>query len=521
MGSTWMLMWTGTLEPNGIHGNYQLVFQTVGGVPGTPVQIRFFNYPIPTNQENLTEGGFYVQDTWRVAKNVTVNVGVRFDNFRTYNPDQSKPAGDFGPPWVAASGNNANLYTGAAQNFPRLDTGSWWSPAPRFGVAWDITGKGKTVLKASYGRYNWTPGDDFGSPLNPNTTAVSTYKWTTAAGSCTEAIALQGKCDYAPGSVNLNPNGPDFQSVLGGSNGATVKLSNTILNPSLKEQYSNVMQAFLERELAPGLSARAGVTYVQNVNSWVQIPNAIPFSGWTIPYTVFDGGPTTPSCLPTATTKCPAGPALTVYDMDPKYKGAAYSTTQYVNRTSNADHFTTLEGTVTKRPGSGHWTVLASYTATRDHAWVNGNNGNNAAAPIQTNPNQLLFPIDTRWVWQARLTGNYRLPWKFDISATYNLYNGLLGQRTQTYVLPNAGSITVPVEAWGAQEGPLRTLMNIRVARNFVFEKWGTIRPNLELLNTLNSAAPWGITFTSGPRFGYYNSTDTPRIARIGVIYTF
>ena len=40
-------------------------------------------------------------------------------------------------------------------------------------------------------------------------------------------------------------------------------------------------------------------------------------------------------------------------------------------------------------------------------------------------------------------------------------------------------------------------------------------------LNALNSAAPWGATFTSGPRFGYYSSTDTPRIARIGMIYEF
>ena len=71
VGSTYMYMWTGTNEPEGIHGNYQLVFQTVGGVPGTPVQIRFFNYPITENRENLIDGGFYVQDTWRIGNRVT------------------------------------------------------------------------------------------------------------------------------------------------------------------------------------------------------------------------------------------------------------------------------------------------------------------------------------------------------------------------------------------------------------------------------------------------------------------
>jgi len=521
-GSTWMLMWTGTDEPNGVHGNYQLVFQTVGGVPGTPVQIRYFNYPLPANREDLHEGGFFVQDNWRVAKHVTINVGLRFDDFATFIPAQAKPAGVFGPPWVAPASGNPNIYTGTAQTFPTIQTGTWRNVAPRAGLAWDIFGKGKTVLKAAYGRYNWTPGDDFASPLNLNTTAVSTFKWTPAVTGCTEAVALTGKCDYVPGSVNLNPNGPDFQSILGGSNGAVVKLSNTVLNPSLKEEYSNVYQFFVERELGPGLSARAGYTYVENRNTWVQIPSQIPFSAWNIPYVVHDAGPTTPSCLPTATANCStAGPAFTIYDMAASYKGAAFSQTQYVNKSGNADHFGTIEATIIKRPGSGRWTLLASYTATRDHAWINAANGNNGAAPIQTNPNQLLFPTDTTWAWQARVTGNYRLPWKFDVSATYNLYNGLLGERTETYVLPNAGSITIPVERYGAQEGPIRALMNLRFARNFRTEKHGLFRPNVELLNALNSAAPWTVTFTSGPRFGYYNSTDTPRIVRAGLVYEF
>ena len=161
-GSTWMLMWTGTDEPNGIDGDYQLVFQTVGGVPGVPVSIRFFNYPITSNREDLFEGGVYVLDTWHVAKRLTVNVGLRMDNFNTIIPPQNKPAGAFGPPWVApAAGANPNIYTGGAQSFPSTNTGNWWSPAPRAGLVWDLAGNGKTVLKLGYGRYNWTPGDDF------------------------------------------------------------------------------------------------------------------------------------------------------------------------------------------------------------------------------------------------------------------------------------------------------------------------------------------------------------------------
>jgi hypothetical protein len=55
--------------------------------------------------------------------------------------------------------------------------------------------------------------------VQSHTTSVSTYRW--SAPGCTEALALSGGCDYVPGAINLDPNGPEFQSILGGSNGAT------------------------------------------------------------------------------------------------------------------------------------------------------------------------------------------------------------------------------------------------------------------------------------------------------------
>src|SRR5438445_4580493 len=88
---------------------------------------------------------------------------------------------------------------------------------------------------------------------------------------------------------------------------ATVKLSNSVLNPRLREQYSLNYQLFLEREVAPDLLARVGYTYIQNRNAWLQIPSLVPFSGWNIPYTVYDAGTTVPSCFSTTAGRCPAG----------------------------------------------------------------------------------------------------------------------------------------------------------------------------------------------------------------------
>jgi len=61
----------------------------------------------------------------------------------------------------------------------------------------------------------------------------------------------------------------------------------------------------------------------------------------------------------------------------------------------------------------------------------------------------------------------------------------------------------------------------MRFARDFQTDRFGTFRPSVELLNAANSASPWGETFTSGPSFGKYTTTDTPRIMRCGLVYSF
>jgi hypothetical protein len=127
--------------------------------------------------------------------------------------------------------------------------------------------------------------------------------------------------------------------------------------------------AVQQREVAPGRSARVGYTYIQNQNTWLQIPSQIPMSGWDIPDTVYDGGPTVASCFSTTPGRCPVvGAPITIWDLNPAYKGAAFSQTMYVNRT-DGDRYGTIEATVIKRPGSGKWNVLASYTITKNHAF--------------------------------------------------------------------------------------------------------------------------------------------------------
>lgn len=81
---------------------------------------------------NSRNHGFYVQDSWQARKNVTLNLGVRFEN-------------EFLPPYTAVV-NGAKV--------PNPISFGWGDKiAPLLGGAWDIKGDGKWKLSGSFGRY--------------------------------------------------------------------------------------------------------------------------------------------------------------------------------------------------------------------------------------------------------------------------------------------------------------------------------------------------------------------------------
>ena len=112
-------------------------FNTVNGVT-TPNLITEYATPY-SNSENLKANlGLYAQDKWTL-KQLTLNLGVRFDYFNDYFPESSLGPGPLVP--------NRNL------TFPESSFVSWKDVSPRLGMAYDLFGNGKTALKVSLDKY--------------------------------------------------------------------------------------------------------------------------------------------------------------------------------------------------------------------------------------------------------------------------------------------------------------------------------------------------------------------------------
>jgi hypothetical protein len=98
----------------------------------------------PNRQIHNWAYGLFAQDDWRVTKHLTINYGLRYE-FNSVIKDAHNLLGNFdpnSPTGLIQAGMNgvSGPYNPDHKNF-----------APRFGFAWDVTGKGNTVLRGGAG----------------------------------------------------------------------------------------------------------------------------------------------------------------------------------------------------------------------------------------------------------------------------------------------------------------------------------------------------------------------------------
>lgn len=181
------------------------------------------------------EGALYVQDSWKISRNVTLNYGLRWEYFGVQHNVNASQDSNFYP------ANNANPYQAIAQGAvditPKSPIGELWTPskknfAPRVGFAWDIFGDGKTSLRGGYGiGYERNFGNvTFNVLFNPPNYAVVDL----IAGSNIPSIALSPN-NYGP---------------LSGSTGSAALPPSELraVQPNIGQAYAHLMSLALEHQ---------------------------------------------------------------------------------------------------------------------------------------------------------------------------------------------------------------------------------------------------------------------------------
>lgn len=425
---------------------------------GAPLEVQTYNTPI-TSLNYIDTMAVYVQDSWILTRRMTVNAGGRFERLVGFAPEQ---------------GRAGNAFFGPEQ-FPRLDNiPKWQTGVWRLGAAYDLTGDGRTAVKAYAGRFMVQEGTRLVQQVNPNDLGGDYRSW-----------------------ADLNGNDIAEPNELGPSSRPYGGRVNRI-DPALEQPYSDEFTFGVDRELISGV--RASVTYYRRHNRRL-------FSGLNTVVTPDDYTP--------ITVQGPEGP-VTAYNQSLETLGRASRV--ITNIPGLQDTYNGVEFVVTKRM-SDNWQLLSGYTFGKDQGvYDRGLNDD------FNNPNLNINREDSRIGQESthllKIAGTYVFPRAITASTNLRYFTGQPVVKQLTLRGLNQGTVSILAEPRGRTRLDNVTLWDVRVSKVFRIGRQ-ELEAAVDVFNLLNQAAATVINTNVGTLFGRPISILPPRVARLGLVFKF
>ena len=278
----------------------------------------------------------------------------------------------------------------------------------------------------------------------------------------------------------------------------------------------------VDQQITKDMTAR--FTFVRKFerNRYSLLNTAIPLSAYSIPVSFRDTG--RDGVANTADDQL-----LTLLSRQASFNGLRDDL--LTNDPANSASFTTFDTEVVKR-FSKKWQMVTGFDVNQYKTWrfavANGHDIQTDTTGRAQDPNLLQYNNGLNyWHWQYKALGSYELPWGFTSAATLRITKGEPYGRTINSTGLSQGALSLRVEPIGTFFYPKVKLLDLRLAKSVrLGENWGKVEGILDVFNITNSAAVLSVNNQTGrdnlgATFGRVLQTLNPRIARLGVRWTF
>lgn len=416
------------------------------------------------NAGNVNTAGVFVQDNWNATNRLTLNLGVRYDRTTANVPETHQRDVHFEK---------------TSTTYPGIDDLITWNNfAPRVGFTMKLDSKGKTVGKASYGRYYGRLNTNMFSAISPGNTITTAYLYTPATGLYDTVFFV------------TNPN---------------IQYG---IDPNLTNQYTDQLFVGLEREVFPDLGVE--VNYIHKKESdFIRVRD---IRGVYAPQPLVD-------------TFRGASQTLTIYNL----QGASTTSLfQVANRDDFTQNYNSVVVSAYKRL-SNSWQLHGSYQwqQARGLAGSGLTIGSQAFSNLGTggfgrDPNDLTnaygrFASDSTHSFKANFT--FEAPYRIHVGLRESYETGRPYGRAITVRGLRQGNRTVLAQVRGTYELPSTNNFQMRFDKDFRFGNERRFRVSLDLINVFNVSTPVSVRNNSSQGealFGQSLEVFAPRRALLG-----
>jgi hypothetical protein len=481
----------GAPGPAGTAGHFYIA--TTNGVPSS-----FWTDNGPLWSVNvLRNHALFFQDRFQVASRLTLNYGVRFDQYHSSYPEQR-----FGLNGNQPCVDEANCEAGPFAVrivTPAREVVAFNTVVPRVALIYDLFGNSKTALKASWGRFATNPAASVAALVNPIDVTTRKYAWDTNYLTADPGVAATR---ITPAYVaTLGP-------IFGGA-----QLTPTTVDPDLQDSYIDEYTLGLEQEIAGNVRAHATVVRKRQENTFGRYDRLRTLSSYT-PVPALDPGPDgIPRTLDDR--------IVTVWET----RVPPDTTDYYLTNKPIGDSYHTVELGVTRRM-TDRWQLTSGVDWTK----------RKLSSEFSEDPNIMFWSSSntetTGWTFKA--SGSYVFNRGVLVSVSYNAMKGEPYGRLFTVTEPFLrladpnrttplvqGNMTIVAEKVGTYYLPAINMINLRAQKEFVIKDRQRLQVMLNIFNLTGVETVTDVVETTNRAFRQPSTSITGAVIRFGARYMF